>query len=571
MNLRFRVVLVFFFLYAAVTVVKSQGAPGEKKNPFPPFPAVLKQPGKSPSFKDVYGGANSSAILQALRARGKDTQEHMRKLRKWFNNIAIDVQRRRDDSDGSECTLRGQPWIKEAKLYQTDRNFDEVKESCATRTEHDDRENKTLAFQYLEKTANIFSEAAKAAISSDKNLSRIWNAERVQPIVKLKYKSSGDQECELNYLMAIKVRSIWYIAAAGTSSGPNRGGKRFDVVEHVPADIGNPNLLSLPMRLIPYNTNGVGNEDRENYANRSGWYTTSFSKTTGSAQISRIHRMRYDDNRALQRALEENILAVDQANDAITYANMAILILPLFMSFIPVALIADLSEAATLFYVLLTDVFAAVPFVIKGVELVLTGTTEQRASETWIMGEDGAGQIAETWTAKCQPVEKFRTIGAVVIAIGIASILSGIFIEIIARRWMSYRRDKGEQPEPFGPALLRMDAYIPVGAGYMQDYNDEMSPNIMADLPPAPPPAASGSASSRISNLFSGLLMNQRRRRRSDDRPNSNTDTNTNTSPTAVQTSNSQSTPQTQVTGAVIGMRRRGSSNPNIEGNLGEP
>lgn len=540
-----------FFLVLLVFLTEAYLCYSQEKNPFPPNP-VVSTADKSSAFKDVYGGSRNSPVLGALRRQGADVADHLSKLQEWYNNISMDVQKRRDDSDGSECTLRGQPWIKEGDAYVKDRNFDKISVMCATRTEHS--VNKTLAFQYLERSADIFQAAAAEAIKTDKHLSELWNPAPVKPLENLKYKSSDEQKCKLNYLMAIRARGIWYIAAAATSKGPNAGGKRLGIVEHVPADINNGNLLSLPMHLLPFNASGVGNDNRKNYTTRGDWFSTAYSVTTGSAQISGIHRMRYDDNGALQSALDDNMLAVDQAKDAITAANMAILILPLFMSFIPVALIADLSEAATLFYVLLTDVFAAVPFVIKGVELVITGTTEQRSAETWMMGEKNQLQIAETWTANCQPKDEFRKIGVVVIAIGMASIFTGILIEILARRWMSKRRDMGEQPEPFGPALLRMDSYIPVSSGYIHpDFNDEFSPNFMADLPP-PPPTASGSANSRLSNLFGQLISRQGRRMNGP----------------PVQDSTPQP-PVAQVSSAVLGMRRRGSSTPNIGQSMEEP
>ncbi len=176
--------------------------------------------------------------------------------------------------------------------------------------------------------------------------------------------------------------------------------------------------------------------------------------------------------------------------------------------FIPVALIADVSDVATFFYVLLTNVFAAVPFVIKGIELVQTGTTVIRNAETWLVGEVDGVQVAETWAASCSPQDRFRTLGIIVILVGVSAILLGILIEHLARKYMGYRRNQGEHPEPFGPALLRMDAYIPVGANYMPhdiNYDDDLAPNHAADFPPPPPPAA-GPVSARFSTLFSGLL-----------------------------------------------------------------
>lgn len=476
---------------------------------------VFSNDDPSGEFKFVYGGSKREPFTTALRSEG-EARETLTKLGKWFEDTSKDVKRRRELSDGSECTLRGQPWIGEAFKYAYDRNISKIDSSCATRTEHVNL-NLTKAIHLLSASAKLFESAGTKAVQQDSelrtNLGRV--KEQVYAIKDLVYKKE-DQDCSLNYLAAVRVKNKWYIAMAVTDAIPNVGGTRKRFVEHIASDLSAP--ISMQLSESNYKMNLPGEEWKK--ANRTP-YTTTYAKFSGSSHISRIHRMDYEDNRALNNALETNILAVDQAQDAITPANMAILILPLFMSFIPVALIADLSEIATFFYVLLTDVFAAVPFVIKGVELVITGRTTRENAETWLVGNDDGDQVAETWTAACKPVTKFRTIGIIIIVVGLASILSGILIEHLARKWMSYKRLKGEEPEPFGPALLRMDAYIPVGANYMpvnSNYEDALSPNIAADMPPPPPVAASPVVPSRFSNLFSGLLRrNELRRRRHDE------------------------------------------------------
>lgn len=459
-------------------------------------------------FRQVQGGSKLQPFTTVLK-KNDDAAKLYKELGEWFEATSADVRRRRTSSDGSECTLRGQPWIDEAKNYVDDRVIPTITKSCATRTEHE-HSNLTRANNLLIRTYKVLKSVGEDVIRTDPILMRKWkNASKVESIHTRNY-IKDDQTCSINFLAGIRVKGKWYIASALTDKPANQGGKRFRTVEHVASDLS----AALWMRL----TEGKRPEKKflltpePNFQEDA--YTTTFADLSGASQISRIHRMQMDDNRALTNALEENILAVDQANDAITPANLAILILPLFMSFIPVALIADLSEIATFFYVLLTDVFAAVPFVIKGVELVITGTSVVRSSETWLVGNDDEVQVAETWIAECQPLTHFRNTGIIVIAVGLASILCGILIEHFARAYMNAKRDKGENPEPFGPALLRMDAYIPVGANYMPpnaNYDDALAPNIAADLQP-PPVAAPGPPHARITNLFSGILRRGRRR-----------------------------------------------------------
>ncbi len=496
----------------------------------------------SAEFRYVYGGAKQAPFTTALKAEN-GAADLLGRLGKWFQETSRDVHGRRKKSDGSECTLRGQPWIDEAEKYVEDRNISKIDKSCATRTEHN-KANLSRAFNLLEESSILFQSIGKRAVNQDPDL-RALSLNRQKGIFAVKdlIYQKEDQDCRLNYLAAVRVEGIWYIAVTVTDTQPNAGGKRKRLVEHVASDLRPPRMLKLSPEAKKANLKG----DKEWHKAPTENYTTTYATLTGSSHISRIHRMDFEDNRALNNALETNILAVDQAQDAITPANLAILILPLFMSFIPVALIADLSEVATFFYVLLTDVFAAVPFVIKGVELVITGTTTRENAETWLVGDDDGPQVAETWAAACKPVTKFRTIGIIIIVVGLTSILSGILIEHLARKYMSRLRDKGEKPEPFGPALLHMGPYIPVGANYVpanSNYEDALSPNIGADLPP-PPPAASPMTSVRFSNLFSGLLRRNGRRQREEDQPPILDDTNHQT---------------VGITPAVLGVRQRGNA-----------
>lgn len=451
----------------------------------------------------IYGASNSSPFTEWLK---QSDDGLFKDLRAWFRGVSENVKKRRDKSDGSECTLRGQSWIDEAIIYMTDRNLTVPDKSCATRTEHEGK-NLIRAISLMDRTNKAFAAAGTKILKNEKKLRELWPPENDEAFVykDIEYERD-DQKCKLNYLTAISIgkERKWYVLAAMTSVDVNRGGKRFRFVEHVATDFSQPLVMQLSSKNDREYATRQGKP--KNQANRTE-FTTTFAEAFGGGQISRILRMHFDDNRALMAALDANLLRVDQATDAVTPANFSILILPLLMSFIPVALIADVSDVATFFYVLLTDVFSAVPFVIKGVELVITGTTQQRNAETWLVGEDQSTQIAETWVAECSPQVRFRDMGIIVIAVGLGAIIFGILLEHFARKWMSRRRDKGEHPEPFGPALLRMDAFIPVGANFVPanaSYDDPLAPNASADL--APPPPAAGPNENRAANLFSGLL-----------------------------------------------------------------
>ncbi len=174
--------------------------------------------------------------------------------------------------------------------------------------------------------------------------------------------------------------------------------------------------------------------------------------SAGAADISAFYSMKYEENQPLSSALLSNALAVDQAQDAMRLSNIAILALPLAFSFIPMALIADVNDFAAFIYVILTDFFAAVPFVVKGIELLRTGTITQYVAETWITGKPNL-LVSEAWVASCKPRPEFARTGAIFILIGITTIVSGIALEYLARKYMRKRIQQGENPRPLGDAF----------------------------------------------------------------------------------------------------------------------
>lgn len=73
-------------------------------------------------------------------------------------------------------------------------------------------------------------------------------------------------------------------------------------------------------------------------------HTTSFELWGGRVSLSSMYEMPITDASALITALDDSELAADQAVDATTPSNVAILALPMVLNIIPVALIADVSS-----------------------------------------------------------------------------------------------------------------------------------------------------------------------------------------------------------------------------------
>lgn len=144
------------------------------------------------------------------------------------------------------------------------------------------------------------------------------------------------------------------------------------------------------------------------------------------------------DNIAILAAMEKSKDLTKQAHDTRTVSNTAILVFPIFLTTLPLALFADVSDSITLWYVIFTDILTVLPLAIKGVELLQLGVVSRIATRTMVYGYNGpAGNgtlIAETWSVKCKPAPSITVYGAVFVSVAVFAMLLGIVLEFVAHR-----------------------------------------------------------------------------------------------------------------------------------------
>lgn len=256
----------------------------------------------------------------------------------------------------------------------------------------------------------------------------------------------GGQRCAVEAAGAFRVSSEWYIRAAVTNQAVDgfvADGQRVFVEEFVRQNL----KPALQLQREKWGEEGTLLNG-----------TTMLTLTGGKAEFGSVP-MGVDENPAIKEALRLNEGAVDQAQDAITPSNIAILALPMAMSLIPVAFVADLNTCATLLYILLTDILSCLPFLIKGVELVHTGSARRGETVAYHIGTPALG-LLEVWSASCHGDSSFRVLGLTFICVAVLAI--GLLFEIVAAHVMRNRRRRrrgrklrrGESIGPFGDALL---------------------------------------------------------------------------------------------------------------------
>eukprot|EP00171_Calliarthron_tuberculosum_P002004 IDg2004t1 len=339
------------------------------------------------------------------------------------------------------------------------RMLPELNRSCTVSRDHSDSESLD-AVKVFRRAATAIAAAGQGAAQ------RRWNLP-AHRVAKWRYEArERQQNCTVDRLTAVRLKGVWFIQGLVTSTVVDRSvgtAERKLLEEYVHEDLCCP-LTSWFRR-------------PRNKTEEPTGFSTIFMNWEGGVDLSAFYKMPFDDNAALSTALAASDMSVELAEDALRPANVAILLVPLAMSFVPIALIADVNGFAAFMYILFTDFLSSVPLVIKGVELVITGSNFRTAASTWLVG-DSSLLVSEAWAASCKPLTRYRHFGIGFIVIGLAAMLTGFALEMTARKYIHKRRMQGDDPRPFGAVML----------GSARGPNASVDePNYMADFPMPPP------------------------------------------------------------------------------------
>lgn len=206
--------------------------------------------------------------------------------------------------------------------------------------------------------------------------------------------------------------------------------------------------------------------------------STAVSERTGAVTGSEFVEVFQPNNLAVLEALKRGSHQTQQASDATTPSNIAILALPLAMNLVPVALIADVNSLGMLVYTLLTDVLTTIPLAIKGVEVISIGASSNIAVVTRITGgnlwsdaDRDKDKAAETWVAECRANGNLTLIGVILLTVAIVFMIGGIAAEILAKRFVKrVGKVVGESSTPgessSGALAAPQAAALVMGAGW---------------------------------------------------------------------------------------------------------
>lgn len=307
----------------------------------------------------------------------------------------------------------------------------------------------------------------------------IWNtstAERAIRAREFEY-SIRTQKCKYDYAGFLHLKNDWFVVERITNAEKSvvqaEGSRRF-LYEFISA-----NGSSDSMAFQNVTANGTDGEI---------WFgvTTSSANYTGAVTGSCFGNIYAPDNLAVSRALQRGEHQTQQAADATTPSNIAILVFPLVMNLVPVALIAEVNSVGMLLYTLLTDVLTAVPLAIKGVEVLLIGKRSNRAIVTRISGADvmdpNASKAAEVWVAECKARGSYTATGVTLLAVALTAMVGGIIAEFWAKTYMSKRQKfKVDDNDPESAMFLPMQSK-PTSNGPHSQISSPPASNAVAPL-----------------------------------------------------------------------------------------
>lgn len=427
-----------------------------------PQPASTAATDQDPAFRTRLADRiflSSRPVLQALhriadnRIKGKKVREYIAEVRA----LPSEQEHRINGTRPSQtCTEQRKDWVSAARDLLSDQGLAMPDEPCPHVISFSGRAaNAPDRKRDLSLALSMFAGQFKEALRSPGVNFTKWGTGLATNFMFFPVRTAESYKCELIVDCIIELQRPGapvqrFFVALVQSYNPRDGARNHSsLLEVVASDLKSVMLRRYDPR----------NKTRTPCTRaRCASFSTVFEDTTGLGTFSHLIPMQMHQVPMLDSTLEENEDKFSMANsifEDLTPSNIAILVLPVALCFIPISPMADVSKAVTLIYAVITDVFMAVPLVVKGAELLIKFNTNPRTthSETWVFGNDNV-RLCEIWSTQCK-INVERETGLVIVVFGLWAITIGLVTEYLAWRFVALRRNSAKHV-----ALLRSRNYI---------------------------------------------------------------------------------------------------------------
>lgn len=420
------------------------------------------------SWKGRISSVSTTSPVATYFRNNPKADKAISKVFDYIERVWSLVDTRRRNNDSQACNLYStvpKDWVSQMKTRVKTFQIGIVDDSCLSkvdlRTAISDNE---LPSSIVYNLRDLFAESRRLTSQAFHELKIVpdgnWSADGKAYDFSIRKMIRSGQTCTVDDVFAHHRNGVWYLRA-GVTNAPIRQSMP-DFERHYLQEFFPRNGTS-SLKMIQPNI-------------RTGkWeYSTTIVERWGGTGMTIEQPMRFDDPISpLAHAFQRNLVTIDLASDAITVSNVAILALPMAMNFIPVAFVADFHMLGMFIYVVVTDVFSTIPFLIKGIELIRSSQPTQEEVFAFFTGNETLGTM-QSWVAECRGEEAFREVGVIFVSVGLCALIVGVALEVWAKRYMYWKRSQAKDSwtvnGPFGRVALDYERDVSVRR--MSHYED---------------------------------------------------------------------------------------------------
>ncbi|CAN8065483.1 unnamed protein product [Agarophyton chilense] len=325
------------------------------------------------------------------------------------------------------CNLEDASWGSAAVDQMLLRGFPaNLTTSCITDFEFVDAASEVKMRHVVEKVDRMVHESAQdIATAAGANFSEPAG------IYDWPFKTTTE-DCYVNVLGAFRTQQDWYLNIGITNWNQQKHVGEF-ARRYLNENIGR-GVKAGPLKLYTR-----PKDDAINQTHVQVDATTMAVSHRGTANPAVFKDIPFRENLAVIRALDNAQVYSQQVSDALSPSSVLILVLPLWLNLIPIALLADVGNKATLMYAMLSDVLTVVPLSIKGVELISIGSAVFYGSVLRISSDTNGKQsdmaAAEIYVARCTSKRSVLPTGIAFLTVSIVFMILGLLAELVAKRY----------------------------------------------------------------------------------------------------------------------------------------
>eukprot|EP00180_Rhodochaete_pulchella_P001780 Plantae.Rhodophyta-Rhodochaete_pulchella.ctg2673.p1 GENE.Plantae.Rhodophyta-Rhodochaete_pulchella.ctg2673~~Plantae.Rhodophyta-Rhodochaete_pulchella.ctg2673.p1 ORF type:complete len:471 (+),score=64.95 Plantae.Rhodophyta-Rhodochaete_pulchella.ctg2673:473-1885(+) len=328
------------------------------------------------------------------------------------------------------CNLRDSDWVDGVQFNFNVRTFGEVSLSCLSSFEiPNDVSSKVAAIR----TINERAVAQLSPYIGELDL----DGEEAHPIGLWRFPDFDSQQCELERLTLYNVDGRWGLWVGATNAPANDtrpDGRRMYLNFIVVMDVANGDYTTtLKNENVVFQIATAENDEGEGNSGPLGIGTLASASWAGIPGLSSVSDMPPATNPAIIAMLSRNHQDAEVAAETLLPSNVAILALPMVMNLVPSSALKLKSWRAIIVYVLVTDFATTIPFMIKGIELIVQATKKSSTAIGYHTGEVGSSQHLEIWAGSCSLAQSTGP-GIAFLLVGTLVLLTGIATEVLTHK-----------------------------------------------------------------------------------------------------------------------------------------